>query len=787
MGETPSEFYFNSDVAFLHFRLKQDTVTAGQLFNASVTYNTEEEDADRIMVSKTVSNSYYVVATESFTESTYETGASSLSYGSNGNQTVSFTVGDQWSFTDTTSVHGADNGNTVFNLTGAWAESWTSCESGSAVNGGVPTLASTTNCVTMLNSASGNVPPGVNYEEVTQTGTAFTDATNLEVSTFTAPPQGLGGAIHPGTGSGPPGNFTPGEPVNLLQLAGEQVTRNLMKETYYFDEIHPNIGNANLIEGYQGVWQPRPFPLGYLRLSPGGGGGGGGGGSGGSGSGGSGSGGGGGGGGQPVERFTPRFDDGTENGFVSEEFARVQDLTAIAIQSPIVVQADPESRAEVQVALPVMARTEPPGGYESPFWAGVGGFFSGAWDGANIVADTFTFGTIAPLHQHVEQMVEENGGAYRIAQVAATISREATMTLVTMGVGAVGSCAGRATYGAAAFYAAKGAQAAFVARDAYQTYQSGQATVAAWKKGDVWGVITNGAFTLLGAAGTVGSIKALGKACFAAGTPLLTPDGSRPIEQFQVGDFVLSRDENDPEGPVEARQVLNVFQTYSPLLDLHVGGQVIRTTAEHPFWVVGRGWIEAQQIEPGDELLGHDGSETPVRSVDGPKESAPVYNLEIEEYPSYLVGRATWGFSVWSHNAKAYTGAGDELAPTNASKQLAKQGEDLYVGTYNQVRRDNIKSGLNATHTPHHAVQDAVSNTSHGRGITINLNKDLHKMTRTFGNPNVEVGLTLRQHLGRDVTDIKNILSGAGYDRSVINTQLRELIAQNKALGGFGK
>jgi hypothetical protein len=25
MGETPSEFYFNSDMAFLHFRLKQDT------------------------------------------------------------------------------------------------------------------------------------------------------------------------------------------------------------------------------------------------------------------------------------------------------------------------------------------------------------------------------------------------------------------------------------------------------------------------------------------------------------------------------------------------------------------------------------------------------------------------------------------------------------------------------------------------------------------------------------------------------------------------------------------
>ena len=79
--------------------------------------------------------------------------------------------------------------------------------------------------------------------------------------------------------------------------------------------------------------------------------------------------------------------------------------------------------------------------------------------------------------------------------------------------------------------------------------------------------------------------------CFAAGTPLRTPDGSKSIESFQERDLLLSRHEDDPEGPVIAKRVLKVIQSYAPLLDLHVGGRVIRTTAEHPFWVAGRGWI----------------------------------------------------------------------------------------------------------------------------------------------------------------------------------------------------
>ena len=118
---------------------------------------------------------------------------------------------------------------------------------------------------------------------------------------------------------------------------------------------------------------------------------------------------------------------------------------------------------------------------------------------------------------------------------------------------------------------------------------------------------------------------------------------------------------------------------------------------------------------------------------------------------------------------------------------LAGAGEELFVGTYNQVRAGNIKSGLNSTHTPHHVVQDALSQTTHGKGITINLRKDLHELTRTYRVPIDKSIVGLRNNLAADVKDVKNILLNAGYDPKVVNRQLQELIRQNKDLGGFDK
>jgi hypothetical protein len=140
--------------------------------------------------------------------------------------------------------------------------------------------------------------------------------------------------------------------------------------------------------------------------------------------------------------------------------------------------------------------------------------------------------------------------------------------------------------------------------------------------------------------------------CFVAGTPLLTPAGEKLIEQFQPGDVILSRSERDPNGPVETKWVEEVFVRVAPVLNLHVGGRVIRTTAEHPFYVHGKGWITARELLPGDWLDSHDGQRIAVEAVTDSGEVTTVYNLRVAEYHTYFVGSRQWGFSVWAHNAK---------------------------------------------------------------------------------------------------------------------------------------
>jgi hypothetical protein len=113
---------------------------------------------------------------------------------------------------------------------------------------------------------------------------------------------------------------------------------------------------------------------------------------------------------------------------------------------------------------------------------------------------------------------------------------------------------------------------------------------------------------------------------------------------------VLAAPDDDPQGEPVPRQVEEIFKNYLPTLDLRVNGRIIRTTAEHPFWVLGRGWVDAQRLEAGDQLRAHDGRWLEVEDIEGPMPSAPVYNMCVEEYHTYFVGHQVWGFAVWSHN-----------------------------------------------------------------------------------------------------------------------------------------
>ena len=96
--------------------------------------------------------------------------------------------------------------------------------------------------------------------------------------------------------------------------------------------------------------------------------------------------------------------------------------------------------------------------------------------------------------------------------------------------------------------------------------------------------------------------------------------------------------------------MLRRFERQSLVYDLTIGGHTIGTTSEHPFFVRGKGWTPAKELQPGDAVrLLTPGWQRVDSNVDTGR-SETVYNLEIEGDHTYFVGDLTWGWQVWAHN-----------------------------------------------------------------------------------------------------------------------------------------
>jgi hypothetical protein len=142
--------------------------------------------------------------------------------------------------------------------------------------------------------------------------------------------------------------------------------------------------------------------------------------------------------------------------------------------------------------------------------------------------------------------------------------------------------------------------------------------------------------------------------CFPAGTPILTPDGSKPIEQLRAGDVVFSRSEHNVEGPVGPKVIEETFAGQSEVLQLSIGGQTIRTTPEHPFYEMEKGWVGAGDLAAGDLLATNTGNWLKIDAVTWTGEIVPVYNFRVSDYHTYFIGDPDWAFGIWVHNTYVY-------------------------------------------------------------------------------------------------------------------------------------
>jgi hypothetical protein len=161
----------------------------------------------------------------------------------------------------------------------------------------------------------------------------------------------------------------------------------------------------------------------------------------------------------------------------------------------------------------------------------------------------------------------------------------------------------------------------------------------------------------------IGGVCARPGMCFVEGTPVLTPQGLRAIEDIRPGDLVVSK--NEVTGEVSANPVeFLVRNRDQEILDITLKGtlksETLGVTAEHPFRAINNTWVKAGELRPGDEVQDINGRIVVVVSVVGRTQRENTYNFSVHKDHTYAVGEN----AVWVHNSDKCV-RGEEMRPFN--------------------------------------------------------------------------------------------------------------------------
>jgi hypothetical protein len=123
---------------------------------------------------------------------------------------------------------------------------------------------------------------------------------------------------------------------------------------------------------------------------------------------------------------------------------------------------------------------------------------------------------------------------------------------------------------------------------------------------------------------------------------------SRPIEELRVDDLVASRDElTRADGTRRVRRTW--IHRDKKTVDLRLEtGETIRTTSVHPVFTVERGVVDVASLKVGDHVETLYAGPQAILDITHGASSPAVYNLTIDGYHTYFVGRA----GMWVHNKK---------------------------------------------------------------------------------------------------------------------------------------
>ncbi len=140
---------------------------------------------------------------------------------------------------------------------------------------------------------------------------------------------------------------------------------------------------------------------------------------------------------------------------------------------------------------------------------------------------------------------------------------------------------------------------------------------------------------------------------------------------------------------IEYKPVLETYvRKVDKLVHITINGEEIVTTDNHPFYVQGRGFIDAGKLLVGDKLVSVNGEYLVIEKfyIEETENPVDVYNFQVEDFHTYHVGKN----GVLVHNAQYETDIGDYKG-----NRIQEEYEDLAKDPAhkNSLRPDDIKQG----------------------------------------------------------------------------------------------
>jgi hypothetical protein len=166
----------------------------------------------------------------------------------------------------------------------------------------------------------------------------------------------------------------------------------------------------------------------------------------------------------------------------------------------------------------------------------------------------------------------------------------------------------------------------------YGTKESIEAFLKAAEEGDAEEMLEAGTSFML-------EIFILFSACFDGDTLVAIEDGFKRIDEIQAEDRVWSYNVETSEKKL--KRVKQIFVKESDeILHLEASEGEIDATTNHPFYVIGKGWVAAGDLVVGDEVHTLNNNTGTITGFKFEKLDKPisVYNIEVEDFHSYFVG-----------------------------------------------------------------------------------------------------------------------------------------------------